>query len=221
MRRRAFLAGAVVGTAVSLVPRWLSRAFADASITGDGPRGRGEALKPRARPLLVIIAPEGEARWQREAQVGGWLLANDDDLHLAPLALAEVECAPARALPATVDAEHAERLLFARIDPDGKTTFAYTAGAKEDQTAHFTRELERLIPVAQFPMAERRRLASRAEKLRYDPIRGSTWAYMQGCGHSRPHDAVPTDQADVIGCGMGSMGGEARRFLRFYTARDQ
>ncbi len=206
--------------AAALAPGWLKRAFADASLGRPSPaKGLAPADDPRrpARPRLVIVVPEGDA-WLRERMVGAWLLAPDEDRHLAPLALADVECARAKALADEGIELPKGDLLFVRIDREGRAAVAFAPLGSAHTNEHLTRELRRLVPVDHLTVEERDRLAAQAEKLRYDPIRGSTWNYYVGCGHSTPHDAAPTDHQSIIGCGMGSIGGEAARFLRFWTA---
>jgi hypothetical protein len=242
MRRRTLLRGAA---ALLLTPAFIKRAFADASIVQSGTPGTVKADGPlrvplerarqAGRPLLVIVVPAGEnKRWNRQHLISRWLLARDEDDHLASLALADVVCAPVSALeceghlPPTllVRAQRAEvpagsrppdDALFVRVDPNGFVTSS--AGPAGDDLRHVTREVTRLLPVSQLTPIDRRRLAERAEGLRHRKIPGSTWAYTIGCGSHRPSDAQPDDEQAIIGCGMGSVGSRAAaRFLRFYVS---
>ena len=96
-------------TALLLTPAFIKRAFADASIVQSGTPGAIKADGPlrvplerarqAGRPLLMIVVPTGEnQRWRRQDLISRWLLARDEDDHLAPLALADVVCAPVSAL---------------------------------------------------------------------------------------------------------------------------
>src|SRR5258708_13475681 len=106
MRRRTFLAASAASAAAVAAgwPRFLRRAFADASVDGarrpGGQLGNGWDRAVRlGKPLLAIVVPEDDgAKWTR----GGWFgeyLNHGSDAQMAPPALPAVACPPIKELP--------------------------------------------------------------------------------------------------------------------------
>ena len=202
MKRRAFIAG------LATAPLWIRRAFGDASVGGArvGLRANGAATTAAAtRPALVLIVPpdEGE-RWERGAAFGDWLNHGDDGA-LAPLALVDVICAPARDFGVSGD----PLMLFVvgstvhRLDgalPKGD-------GPRRALIGGFVRKLvwTEGKPIAELAKAARERYVKKAP-------RGARWGRTSMCGAE--YEEGP---ADAVDCGMGSVSEPSRRFLDFYV----
>jgi hypothetical protein len=236
MRRRAFLAATV------LAPSWLRRAFADASLPSAGDKGGDDVLelepvdatagrrgpadvgralrraRVRGRPLAVIVVPEREAeRWQREELIGGYL-RRGTAAQLAPLGGADVICATLESLrraglslPTPGD-----DALFVRVAPDGRAD-SVSLSAGKDELERVATAAARLFPLDGKSPEERAALGRVALRLREGPLPGGNWGYTEGCGRHAPADAATTDDVRLIGCGMGSIGGPAHRFLSFFV----
>lgn len=244
MRRRSMLQGAMLGVAALGAPAWLRRAFADASMppcdadkknavelppietTGTssrrGPADVGRALeraRTRGRPLAVIIVPENEElRRVREEAVGSYLRTGTL-VELAPLGGADVICATPSALQraGVVGSGRADdNTIFARIDPDGAAGY-FALKPTRMTAATIASAAASLFPLDGKSLEEKRALGRVAQRLREGPLPGGNWGYTEGCGHHRPADAASTDDVGMIGCGMGSIGGAAHRFLAFYV----
>jgi hypothetical protein len=235
MHRRTWLRAAAISAVMG--PAWLKRAFADATVKPCEKPGQpatlelptradgdfAEALaraRSSGRPLFVIVVPvDYSRRGNREALVGEWLLSSPDDA-LAPLATAEVVCATERVMTKAGLRLPAGDLLFVAITRHGEA--AATSAPGKHERDHLTRMAARLLPMGDLSPEARAAFSRRAVRLRKDRIPGSAWSYSLGCGSGTPHDAQPTDQPEVIGCGMGGVGPHAsRRFLRFYVDNRQ
>jgi hypothetical protein len=224
MRRRAFLATLAVS------PLWVRRAFSDVCVTTPMP-GRPSSLdgderalrdalargRRLGRPLLVIVVPPTEPpRRAREVAVSEWLLRAGDDA-IVPLGGAEVVAAPADKLRAAGLGVPEGNLLLLRVDPTGDVRARAAPAEGRDLKPALVTAVRDLLPPPAHPL-ERSDWLARARRLRSGPMPGANWQYTLGCGHGTPHDASPSDDETVIGCGMGSLGGESRRFLHFYVA---
>jgi hypothetical protein len=200
MKRRAFLVG------LASAPLWIRRAFGDASVGGArvGLRA-GDAATTTTRPTLVLVVPPDEnARWERGAAFGEWL-NHADDRALAPLALVDVVCAPARDFGAS-----GSPLMLLVV---GSTVHRLDGPLPKDAAARrallggFVRKLvwTEGKSVGELAKAARERYVKKAP-------RGARWGRTSMCGAE--YDEGP---ADAVDCGMGSVSEPARRFLDFYV----
>jgi len=192
MKRRAFLVG------FAAAPWWIRRAFADASVGG-------MRASPTTRPTLVFVVPRAEAdHWERGAAFGE-LLNHGGDRDLAPLALADVECARAdrfgvRDEPLLVFVEGSTVRELRGTLPKGDA-------ARRRMLGDFIREVLPLTGKSprQLAAVARQRYVKKAP-------RGARWGNTGMCGAS--YEEGPADNVD---CGMGSLDEPSRRFLDFYT----
>jgi hypothetical protein len=236
MRRRSFLAAA------ALVPWWIRRAFADASVH-DGDGGALGAARERARvagrPLVAIVIPPRDEQKDEWGTAWGEYLQHGSDEQLAPLHYAEVCCAPAAAVGVASDPPFV--LLI-----DGTATFARGGGdlppvqssrsfddRREEQVIdrriavvaskiaglfRESRALERVSPTTprEASAEVRRRLVDR-------PPPGSHWARHSTCGYAHVIGLVDDEasRAEMAECGMGHVPEKSASFLYFYAQTPQ
>jgi hypothetical protein len=170
-------------------PLWIRRAFGDVTVTA--------ALLPsttRSRPTLVLVVPGNDrGRWSR-AEAFGHFLTRGSDADLAPLALVDVVCAPAAGDPLMI----------------------YLIGNRTRRLDGKSSEIGALIrsvaPASDRPVAELAAIA-RQRYVKKAPT-GARWGHTGVCGAT--YEEGP---ADVVDCGMGSLGELGRRFFEFYVRR--
>jgi len=194
MKRRAFLAG------LATAPLWIRRAFGDASVAG-----ARVGVVQTARPTLVLVVPPDDTqRWERGAAFGDWL-NHGDDRALAPLALVEVVCAPARDFGVS-----GSPLMLLVV---GSTVHRLDGPLPKGDSARrallgtFARKL---LPIDGKSVGELAK-AARERYVKTAP-RGARCGRTSMCGAE--YEEGPADNVD---CGMGSMSEPARRFLDFYV----
>ena len=201
MKRRAFVAS------LAMAPLWLRRAFADASI-GAAPAGGGARAGATAtdRPRLVFVVPrDARARAERGAAFTD-LLLNGRDRDLAPLALADVVCAPASDFGVAGEplmlfvVGSTVRVLDVVSPPEGQRSREYLGALIREVLPVPGKSEHELAGVA------RRRYVTRAP-------RGARWGRTTMCGIE--YEKGPP--AEAVDCGMGHVGESARRFLSFYV----
>jgi len=212
-------AGAKSGDEVELGPITIeTRGSGDRRAPADVGRALRRA-QTRGRPVAVIVVRADERAREQRAQLVGDYLRRGSAEQLAPLGGADVICATLSSLrragvrlPATLDDE----ALFVRVAPDGIAAAAH-ARATDADLARVAAAARALFPLDGKSREEVQALGRVARRLREGPLPGANWGYTEGCGYHTPADAAATDDAQGIGCGMGSMGGPARRFLAFYV----
>jgi hypothetical protein len=203
MKRRAFLVG------LASAPLWIRRAFGDASVGGArvGLRAGDAATTTTTttRPTLVLVVPRDEnERWERGAAFGEWL-NHGDDRALAPLALVDVVCAPAR----DFGVSGSPLLLLVVGSTVHRLDGALPKGAA-DRRARIGDFVRKLVPIDGKSVGELAKSA-RERYVKKAP-RGARWGRTTMCGAE--YDEGP---ADAVDCGMGSVSEPARRFLDFYV----
>jgi hypothetical protein len=200
MKRRAFLAG------LATAPLWIRRAFGDASVGGARVgAAASSATATTARPTLVLVVPPDEsARWERGAAFGDWLNHGDDDA-LAPLALVDVVCAPARDFG--VPGAPLMLLVVGRAVHRLDGALPKGDAARRELLGTFARKL---VPLDGKSAGELAKVA-RQRYVKKAP-RGARWGRQSMCGAE--YEEGPADNVD---CGMGHLDGPGRRFLDFYV----
>ena len=198
MKRRAFLVG------LAAAPWWIRRAFGDASVGGERAIGAA-AVAQTARPTLVLVVPRGASeRWERGAAFGE-LLNHGGDRELAPLALVDVVCAPARDFGVA-----GEPLMLLVVGSTVHRLDGPLPKRDADRRAWLGAFARKLVPLDGKSAGELAKLA-RERYVKKAP-RGARWGRTTMCGAE--YDEGP---AEVVDCGMGSLDGPARRFLDFYV----
>lgn len=201
MRRRAFLVG------LAAAPWWIRRAFGDASVGGDRRAAGGGARAATARPTLVLVVPRDEGRrWERGAAFGE-LLNHGSDAELAPLALADVVCAPA----GDYGVSDEPLMLFVV----GSTVHRLDAPLPGDDRGpvRLIGALVRQVLPLEGKSASALAAAARERYVKKAP-RGARWGRTTMCGNE--YEEGP---AETVDCGMGHVPEASRRFLDFYTGR--
>jgi len=200
MKRRAFLVG------FAAAPWWVRRAFADASVGATQRRskcGFGNIRPPV--PTLVFVVPRADGEhWERGAAFGE-LLNHGSDRDLAPLALADVECA--RAERYGVDDEPLLLFVVGSTVRELRGTLPKSDSARRRMLGDWIREVLPLNgkSASELAAVARQRYVKKAP-------RGARWGNTGMCGAS--YEEGPADNVD---CGMGSLDEPSRRFLDFYT----
>ncbi|HEX8953288.1 MAG TPA: hypothetical protein VF945_15645 [Polyangia bacterium] len=201
MKRRAFLAS------LATAPLWLRRAFGDVSVGGvrAAAGAAATAAATATRPTLVFVMPRDPSeRWERGGAFGE-LLNHGDDHDLAPLALADVVCAPAADFG--VDGE--PLMLFVAGGTVRAMSGPLPKGGERRMTAlgNFIREVLPLHgkSVGELAAAARQRYVKKAPP-------GARWGRTTMCGSD--YEDGPSEQVD---CGMGHVPDGGRRFLAFWV----
>jgi len=262
MRRRGLLlGGAATGVAaVAAVgwPGWLRKAFVEgrpgaAQIEPEGAtqgamrrtsteiqgppapgiKGAIAQAKEAGKPVLVLVIPGLEARYDR-GHAFGELLNQGSDAALAPLASAVVLCASTADLdreagvslkgePLMVVLKHGAFGLDATPLDGALPRLQYLYPDPGDKAANKTIDerialLEGLI--ARGLGAARGDVATLARQVRESivkkPPRGGQWASASGCGTG--YEEGP-EKSEAVDCGMGHVPERSRRFLHFLTAK--
>ncbi len=116
MKRRSFLRGAVLGTALTTTPGWFSKAWAAPANGTIRIFDAYRRARRQHRALLVFVIPADQnERYPRGGSLGAYL-NHGSDSQLAPLALCEVVCATMEELHSLSPAKYETEPSFVLLE---------------------------------------------------------------------------------------------------------